>query len=50
VLDDSWAAGAIALVLGGGALLVVFVGVCRLLHVTELREVAAPVLARLRGR
>jgi putative peptidoglycan lipid II flippase len=50
VLDDSWAAGAIALVLGGGALLVVFVGACRLLRVTELREVAAPVLARLRGR
>jgi putative peptidoglycan lipid II flippase len=50
VLDDSWVAGAASLTLGGGSLLVVFVGACRLLHVTELREVATPVLVRLRGR
>jgi putative peptidoglycan lipid II flippase len=50
LLDDSWSAGAVSLALGGALLLVVFVGTCRLLHVSELREVAAPVLARVRGR
>jgi putative peptidoglycan lipid II flippase len=50
VLDGSWQAGAVSLVVGGSLLLVVFVGACRLLHVSELGEVVAPVLARVRGR
>jgi putative peptidoglycan lipid II flippase len=50
VLDDSWPAAAVSLVFGGSLLLVVFVGVCRLLRVSELHEVAAPVLARVRRR
>jgi putative peptidoglycan lipid II flippase len=50
VLDGSWAAAAVALVVGGSLLVAVFVATCRLLHVTELTEVAGPVLARLRRR
>jgi putative peptidoglycan lipid II flippase len=50
VLGDSWSAGAVSLLLGGSLLVVVFVAACRLLRVTELGEVAAPVLARLRRR
>jgi putative peptidoglycan lipid II flippase len=50
LLDGSWLAAAVALVVGGSLLVAVFVATCRLLHVTELAEVAAPVLARLRRR
>jgi len=43
--------GVIGMAMVGIALLVaVFVAACRLLHVNELTEVAAPVLARLRRR
>jgi putative peptidoglycan lipid II flippase len=50
VLDGGWLASAVALAVGGALLLAVFVGLCRLLKVTELSDVAAPVLARLRRR
>jgi len=50
LLDGSWWAGAVSLALGGSLLVAVFVAACRLLHVNELTEVAAPVLARLRRR
>lgn len=46
-LGDSWSASAVALALGGALLLAVFVGLCRVLRVTELRDVLAPVLARI---
>jgi putative peptidoglycan lipid II flippase len=48
VLDGTWLASAVALALGGALLVAVFVALCRVLHVTELTDVAAPVLARLR--
>jgi putative peptidoglycan lipid II flippase len=41
---------ALGLVVGGSAVLVTYVGCCRLLHVSELAELAAPVLSRLPGR
>jgi putative peptidoglycan lipid II flippase len=50
VLGESWSAGAVSLAAGGSLLIVVFVAACRLLRVSELEEVAAPVLARLRRR
>jgi putative peptidoglycan lipid II flippase len=50
LLDDSWFASAVALVVGGSLLVGVFVACCRALHVNELNDVAAPVLARLRRR
>jgi putative peptidoglycan lipid II flippase len=39
---------ALVLVLGGGLVVVVFVGLCRVLRITELAEVAAPLLRRIR--
>jgi putative peptidoglycan lipid II flippase len=50
VLDGSWLASAVALLLGGSLVVGVFVVLCRSLRVTELTDVAAPVLARLRRR
>lgn len=48
VLGDSWFAGAVGLGVGGSLVLAVFVLLCRAMHVSELTDVAAPVLARLR--
>jgi putative peptidoglycan lipid II flippase len=47
VLDGTWFASAVALVVGGSLLLAVFVALCRLLKVSELTDVLAPVRARL---
>ncbi len=43
-------ASAVALVVGGGVMLVVFTALCRALHVRELDDVTGPLLRRLRGR
>ena len=49
-LRDTKTASALALVVGGTAVLAVYLLACRLLRVTELGELAEPLLKRLPGR
>jgi putative peptidoglycan lipid II flippase len=48
LLEESWLAAAVSLAVGGTVIVGVFVAVCRALRVTELTDVAGPVLRRLR--
>jgi putative peptidoglycan lipid II flippase len=47
VLGEGFIGHAVALVLGGLAVLVLYVGACRVMRVSELDDVAGPVLRRL---